>query len=85
MQIVFAASALKALRRVQPKKAEDIMAAIRRVAAEPRARNNNLRPLAGIRNGFGLRVGDWRVSFTLDYATQVMDVYEIAPRGGAYR
>lgn len=85
VQIVFAASALKVLRRIQPKKAEDIMAAIRRVAADPRAKNNNLKPLHGIRNGFRVRVGDWRVSFTLDYAAQVMDVFEIAPRGGAYQ
>jgi len=70
---------------MQPKKAAAIRAAIGRVAADPRARNNNLKPLAGIPNGVRLRIGDWRVSFTLDYAAQVMDVFEIAPRGGAYR
>jgi len=85
VQIVIVASALKVLRRVQPKKAQDILAAIRRVAADPRAKNNNLKPLTGIRNGFRIRVGDWRVSFTLDHAAQAMDVFEIAPRGGAYR
>jgi mRNA interferase RelE/StbE len=85
MKIVVRTSALKALRRMQPAKAEDILKAMERVAADPRAKNNNLKPLTGIRGGFRLRVGDWRVSFALDYAADTMDVFEIAPRGGAYR
>jgi mRNA interferase RelE/StbE len=85
VKVVINTSALKALRRMQKAKAEDILMAIERVAADARAKNNNLRPLRGVRNGFRIRVGDWRVSFTFDYAAQVMDVFEIAPRGGAYR
>ena len=41
--------------------------------------------LKGVPNGFRIRVGDWRVSYTLDYQAGVMSVFEIAPRGGAYR
>ena len=82
---MIAASAVKTLRRIQAAKAEDILAAVGRVAADPRAKNNNLKPLKGLRNGFRIRVGDWRVSFTLDYAAEAKDVFEIAPRGGAYR
>ena len=85
MKIVVSTSALKALRRMQPAKAEDILKAMERIAADPGAKNNNLKPLAGLKNGFRVRVGDWRASFTLDYANQTMDVFEIAPRGGAYR
>ena len=75
----------KALRRMQRAKAEDIMAAVERVAADPWAPNNNLRPLKGVPNGFRVRVGDWRVSYTIDREAQVLDVFEVAPRGGAYR
>ena len=70
---------------MQPAKARDIRQAIAGVAADPSARNPNLRPLKGVPNGFRIRVGDWRVSYTLDRATGILDVYEIAPRGGAYR
>jgi mRNA interferase RelE/StbE len=85
VRIVLAKSALKALRRMQPAKAKDIRQAIDRVAANPSAPNNNLTRLQGIPDGFHIRVGDWRVSFVLDRATEVLDVFEIAPRGGAYR
>ena len=53
-------------------------------APAPRG-NNNPRALKGVPNGFRIRVGDWRVSYTLDYQAGVMSVFEIAPRGGAYR
>ena len=75
----------KALRRIQPAKAEDIMAAVTRIAADPSAPNNNVRPLTGVSNGFRVRVGDWRVSYTIDREARVIDVFEVAPRGGAYR
>jgi mRNA interferase RelE/StbE len=84
MRIIVGRDALKALSRMQPAKARDIRQAIARVAADQSARNPNLRPLKGVPNGFRIRVGDWRVSYTLDRA-DVLDVVEIAPRGGAYR
>jgi mRNA interferase RelE/StbE len=80
MRIIVGRDALKALSRMQPAKARDI----RQVAADQSARNPNLRPLKGVPNGFRIRVGDWRVSYTLDRA-DVLDVFEIAPRGRAYR
>ena len=85
MRIEIARGARKALSAMQPAKAADIRQAIARVAADPSAPNLNLRPLKGVRNGFRIRVGDWRVSYTLDRPSDVMDVFEIAPRGGAYR
>lgn len=85
MEIVIARDARKVLARIQPVKAEDIREAIDKVAADPNARNNNLRTLKGVPNGFRIRVGDWRVSYTVDYEACVMSVFEIAPRGGAYR
>ena len=75
----------KALRGMQRAKAEDILAAIDRIAADPFARNNNVRPLRGVPDGYRVRVGDWRVSYTLDRGADVIQVFEIAPRGGAYR
>ncbi len=80
-----AARALIRMQRSQPAKADDIREALIRVAADPSAPNNNLLPLRGVPDGFRIRVGDWRVSYTLDRGAEVIDVFEIAPRGGAYR
>jgi mRNA interferase RelE/StbE len=85
MRIVIGRDARKALARMQPAKAKDIRQALTRVAADPSARNPNLRSLKGVPNGFRIRVGDWRVSYTLDRGAGALDVFEIAPRGGAYR
>ncbi len=85
MKVEIKRDPLKALRRMQPEKAQDIRNAIDRVAGDLSAPNNNLRALSAVPNGFRIRVGDWRVSFILDHAQQIMTVYEIKPRGGAYR
>jgi mRNA-degrading endonuclease RelE of RelBE toxin-antitoxin system len=83
--ITFRRDAAKALFGMQPAKAADIRAALARVAADPSVANNNLRPLKGVPHGFRLRVGDWRVSYTLDRNAASINVFEIAPRRGAYR
>ena len=85
LEIVSARDAGKVLAPMQPAEPKDIREAIDRVAGDPFAPNNNLRALKGVANGFRLRVGDWRVSYVLDRQAGVMRVFEIAPRGGAYR
>ena len=85
MQIRIAKSAMKALLRLQPAKARQIREAIATAAANPFAPNNNVKALKGVRNGYRIRIGDWRVSYTIDRASQTLEVFEIAPRGGAYR
>jgi mRNA interferase RelE/StbE len=85
VEIAWHREPLKVLRRLQPAKAADIVQAIERIAADPSAPDNNIRPLRGMRRGFRVRVGDWRVSYTLDPAADLLTVFEVAPRGGAYR
>jgi mRNA interferase RelE/StbE len=85
VDITYRRDALKVLRRMQRPKAEDILTGVARVAASPSAPNNNVTPLKGVLNGFRLRVGDWRVSYTIDRRTGILEVFEVAPRGGAYR
>ena len=79
--------AVKALTGMQPKRAAAIRAKCQEIAADPppSGRHSNVQPLGGVRNGFRARLGDWRVSFTVDPETDTMEVFEIAPRGGAYR
>ncbi len=85
MRLAIKHTPLKRLLGMQPKKARVIRDRLEKIAANPRAKNSNLKPLAGVPNGFRLRVGNWRVSFTLDTQAGVMEVFEVEPRGGAYR
>ena len=73
----------KALARLPVNWQERIVAKIREVAADPYAPNNNLTKLQG-RNGFRLRVGDWRIIYELDDDRLVLLVLEVGPRGGVY-
>jgi mRNA-degrading endonuclease RelE of RelBE toxin-antitoxin system len=78
--------ALKALMGMQPKRAAAIREKCREIAAAPPpAVHSNLRMLAGVPNGYRVRFGDWRVSFTINHTANVMEVFEVAARGGAYR
>ena len=60
-----------------------IVAKIKEVAADPYAPNNNLKKLQG-RDGYRLRIGDWRVIYELHDDRLVMLVLEVGPRGGIY-
>ena len=55
------------------------------LAADPFAPNNNVTSLRGIDDGFRLRVGDWRVLYTLNAESRTMTIVAILPRGDAYR
>ena len=83
MQVTFKKSAFKALRSMQPKKADDVRAAIAEFASDPDRQDNNVTALVGILGGVRVRVGDWRVSMIV--SEDAIEVFEIAPRGSAYR
>jgi mRNA interferase RelE/StbE len=53
------------------------------IAVDPYATNNNVKKLKGS-DDYRLRVGDWRIIYTLQDATLVVVVVRIAPRGGVY-
>ncbi len=61
--------------------ARRIVTKIRQYAENPATQANNVTKLQG-RDGYRLRVGDWRVIFDLD--EDGMTVFEIGPRGGIY-
>ncbi len=84
LRIAYRKSAQKALKGMQPAKADTIRKYIRKRAADPTFQDNNLKPLSGVKNGFRRVFGNWRVSFVLDTDGGEIDVFEIAPRGGAY-
>jgi mRNA-degrading endonuclease RelE of RelBE toxin-antitoxin system len=85
MPITIKKTGLKALKKMQPSAAARIESAIEKFAKNPAANPANVKPLTHVENGFRIRVGDWRVSLTLDPENGNVDVFEIAPRGGAYK
>ncbi len=54
------------------------------LAQDPYKPNQNVKKLKG-RPGYRLRVGDWRVIYTLNNNEMEIVVIKVAPRGGAYQ
>ena len=81
-QVTYAAQARKVLRKMQPQMAQRIWDAIGKLAEDPDRTDLDIKKLVG-REGFRLRVGDWRVIYTKD--GQILAIERIAPRGGVYK
>ena len=64
--------------------AENIRGKIVLLAADPYGHHANATKLQG-REGYRLRVGDWRVLYEIDDQKVIVLVLDIKPRGGAYQ
>ena len=82
IEITYSAQAQKVLRKMQPKTARRILSAIEKLAEDPKRSDLDIKKLAG-RDGYRLRVGDWRVIYTEDGL--ILAVLRIAPRGDVYK
>ena len=82
-RVVTSKSFDKALAKLTANWQKRIVTKIREIAVDPYAPNNNLTKLQG-RDGYRLRVGDWRVIYELQDDRLVMLVLEVGPRGGIY-
>ena len=82
MLITYSAQSKKALRKMPPITAGRIVEALEKVAENPSRPDADVRKLQG-RDGYRLRVGDWRAIFTADGV--VLTVVRVAPRGDAYK
>lgn len=85
MRVTYTKTAVKALRKMPGHKAEVILKGMDRVASDPFAKDNTIKPLEGIKNGFRKRFGDWRVLYTIDKGVQILEVFEIGTRGDVYK
>ena len=81
MEIRYNKAATKALLKMPANTARVIRRKIEQYASNPDSMANNVRKLQG-RDGYRLRVGDWRVIF--DHDGVVLDILEIGPRGSIY-
>ena len=82
--ITYSKAATRILRRIPTNTATLIRDKVTELAADPRALRANVSALKG-RDEMRLRVGDWRVIYTMDDAEETIRVRLIAPRGSAYR
>ncbi|MBY4596433.1 type II toxin-antitoxin system RelE/ParE family toxin [bacterium BD-1] len=81
--IEFTMQALKALIAMPANKRMLVKSKIEALAANPTDAQNT-KKLVG-RTGYRLRVGDWRVIYTVDSGRLIVLVLDIGPRGGIYK
>jgi mRNA interferase RelE/StbE len=84
MQIAFTRSGERSLARVPVDRQRQILARLKALAADPTSRSIDVRPLAGS-DLFRLRVGDYRVLFSLNEAHGILTVELIRTRGDVYK
>lgn len=76
-------AARRDLKRLDPQIARRVIDALDGLSTRPP--RGDIRRLTGIDAEWRLRVGDWRVRFTREQATNTVHVLRILPRGRAYR
>lgn len=82
-KIEYTRDALKALKTMPRNLQSGIVGKIEQLAANP-FEASSVKKLVG-RDGYRLRVGDWRVIYEVHGDRLVIYVLAIAPRGGAYK
>lgn len=80
--VAYSKQVLNALRKLPANEARRIRAKIADYAAEPDVRAHHVMKLKS-RDGFRLRVGNWRILF--DVNSGVLEILEIGSRGSIYR
>ncbi len=83
-QLTYLKRAEKALIAMPRTTALLIREKLRQLANDPYASNNNVTKLHG-REGYCLRVGDWRVIYEIRDDRLIVMVLDIGPRGGIYK
>lgn len=83
LAIVLSRRARRELNRLAPEVARRVVQAVERLAQTGQGDMTRLTDVK--RAEYRLRIGDWRVRYTLDPAAGVLTVLRILPRGEAYR
>lgn len=81
-EIAYTKDVLKTLRGMPRNRSKLVIAKIEQLASDPAGLANQVTKLQG-RDGYRLRVGDWRVIFEDDGAT--LSILAVGSRGDVYR
>lgn len=84
MRLEFARAAEKTLEKISADRRRQIILQIKALAANPTTRRLDVKRLAGS-DLYRLRVGQYRVLFSVDEATEVLTVQLIRTRGDVYK
>jgi len=82
--IAYTKEAAKSLQRMPRDTAQRIREKLESIAADPYADHPNAKKLQG-REGYRLRVGDWRVIYKIQNEQLIIIVLKIASRGEIYK
>jgi len=83
-KVNYTPDALKSLARMPRNESARIVEKVKQLAKNPHAPNNNVKALKGKSDACRLRVGDWRVIYTLRDSELVILVLTVGPRGSVY-
>jgi mRNA interferase RelE/StbE len=81
--VTYTADAVRSLSRMDAAIAKRIRSKMLALARNPNAANNNVKKLIGVA-GYRLRVGDWRVIYTLEHRTMIVVVVRVGRRSEVY-
>ncbi len=83
-RIVYTRRALRGLRKMPREIAQRVQERLEHIAKDPYKRHPNVTKLQG-REGYHLRIGDWRVIYDVDDKERLLIVLVAGPRGSVYR
>lgn len=81
--VTYTTDAIKTLGRMDPSVAKRVRSKILALSRDPRAPNNNIKKLVGV-EGWRLRVGNWRVVYTLKERQLTVVVIRVGHRSEVY-
>ena len=82
-EVIIGRQPRKVIRKLPRNLRERIIRAAEALAADPRPRGYTR--LTGHPDLYRIRVGDWRIAYTIEDDQLLVLVMTVAPRGGAYR
>ena len=82
--VEYSKNSLKALRKMPKDTALSIYDKVALLAVNPHKDNVKVKKLVG-RDGYRLRIGDYRIIYILDDRIKVLSVINIGSRGGVYK
>ncbi|GAB4316288.1 type II toxin-antitoxin system RelE/ParE family toxin [Cyanobacterium aponinum UTEX 3222] len=83
-KIEYSKTAIKKLNKIPKNLVKRIQNKLTEIAQNPYRENPNLKKLVG-REGYRLRIGDWRIIYEINNDRIVILVLEIDTRGGIYK